>query len=132
MLEHIKKSLDEAYHGIKQGTSKITLRAEEKAKITRISIKVNSLQKEMDSILKRLGNLVYNFRTEKTSGDLFQDIRVQDILKEADNIHAEMIHFREEIDRIRQDYESKIKAVAVPEMKTGEEEGKTNAESGQQ
>ena len=84
MLERIKKSLDEAYHGIRQGTSKITLRAEEKTRLTRISMQVNSLQKEMDGILKRLGNRIYNLREERQEGDIFQDTMIQESIKDAD------------------------------------------------
>ncbi len=122
MLERIKKSLDEAYHGIRQGTSKITLRAEEKTKLTRISMQVNSLQKEMDRILRRLGNGVYNFREERREGDLLQDGEIQEILKDADRVHGDMLQCREEMEQIREDYESRIQAVTPSD--TGEEETK--------
>jgi len=115
MLEKIRKSMDEAYHGIRQGASKITLRAEEKTKLTRISMQVSSMQKEMDSTLKRLGNRVYNFREERQEGDIFQDPMFQEILKDADRIHGDMLQCREEMGHIREDYETRLKAVTLPE-----------------
>lgn len=120
MLERIKKSLDEAYQGIRQGASKITLRAEEKTKLTRISMQVNSLQKEMDGILKRLGNRVYNSREERLEGDLFQDAVIQQILKDADRVHGDMLQCREEMEHIREDYESRLKSITLPEEDVAE------------
>ncbi len=120
MLERIKKSLDEAYHGLRQRTSKLTLRAEEKTKLTRISMQVNSLRKEMDGILKRLGNRVYNFREERREEDLFQDPTIQEILKDADRVHGDMLQCRMEMERIREDYDYRIQAVRLSEEKSAE------------
>jgi len=115
MLEKIRKNLDEAYHGIRQGASKITLRAEEKTKLTRISMQVNSLRKEMDGIQKRLGNRLYDFREERLEGDLFQDAMIREILKEADRVHGDMLQCQEEMGHIREDYETRLQAFTLQE-----------------
>ncbi|NOY52257.1 MAG: hypothetical protein GXP58_01385 [Deltaproteobacteria bacterium] len=131
MLERIKQSLDEAYQGIRKRTSKITLRAEEKAKLTRISMQVKSLQKELDGILRRLGNRIYNFREERREGDLLQDAIIQEILKEADRVHGDMLQCRMEMDKIREDFESRIQAVTPIKTKEGEaKEAEKTVEAG--
>jgi hypothetical protein len=127
MLDKLKKSLDDAFHGIKSGASKVTLRAEEKTKITRLNLRVNTLKKEMDGILMKVGNQVYTFREEQRQGRVFQDDMVAQALDEADVIKEKIIELQQEMDRIREDYELRVKGLEIPsgaETTLAEEEKK--------
>lgn len=115
MLEKFKKSLDETFHGIKTGASKITLMTEEKTKIARLNLKVNSVKKDLDSVMAGLGNRLYTFREEQRPGNVFQDPILSETLDEADQLKEKVAGLQNEMGRIREDYEMRIKGLAMPE-----------------
>lgn len=115
MLEKFKRSLDDAFHGIKTGASKVSLKAEEKTKITRLNLKVTGLKKELDRVMAKLGSRVYTFREEQHEGNVFQDPAFSDILQEADNLKGKVTGLQEEMNRIREDYEARIQGLDIPE-----------------
>jgi prefoldin subunit 5 len=125
MFDKIKKRMDDAFHGMKNGASRMTLLTEEKAKITRIQMKVNSLKKDMDKVLVKLGNRFYSLREEHATNDIYKDDIVAEILKEADNFQADVHELEEEINRIREEYEGRIKSTSSAEEEQEEEKEET-------
>lgn len=114
MLEKLKKNLDDAFHGIKNGASKVTLKAEERTKLTRYSMRINTLKKDMDLIMMRVGNELYTFRDEQRSGIVFEDPTLAEILDEADELKEKMVNLQQEMDQTREDYELRIKGLDIP------------------
>lgn len=110
MFDKIKKTMDDAYQGLKGGASKLTLLTEEKTKITRIQMKVNSLQKDMDKVVARLGNRFYTLREEHADNSIYSDEIVAEILKDADRFHGQVAELEEEINRIKDEYEERVKS----------------------
>ena len=130
MLEKFKQSLDDAFQNVKSGASKLSLRAEEKTKITRLNHKTNSLKKDLDVIMAKLGNRLYTVRQEQVPGDPFQDPAVSEIFAEADQAKEKVTALQQEMAQIREDYEMRIKSLKIsPEA--GEEAEKT-AEAGKE
>ncbi|MDX1763980.1 MAG: hypothetical protein R3231_06640 [bacterium] len=109
MFDKIKKTMDEAYQGLKSGASKITLLTEEKTKVTKMQMKINSLQKDMDKVLARLGNRFYTLREEHAGNTIYDDEIIAEILKDADNFHGQVAELEEEINRIKEEYENRVK-----------------------
>jgi len=125
MIEKFKKGLDETFQGIKTAASKVTLKAEEQTKLTKMNMKIKTLKKDLDGVMARLGNRLYTFRDEQHPERIFQDGLISEILDEADILKEKVISLQEEMDRIREDYEMRIKGLAIPEeaeTSTGEEE----------
>ena len=125
MLEKFKKSLDDAFLGIKTGASKLTLRTEEKARITRLNLKINSLKKDLDGVMTKLGNRLYTFREEQHQENVFQDAIFSEIFEEADSIKEQMVNLQDEMEKIKEDFNMRIQGLTIPEgaetIATGEE-----------
>lgn len=132
MWEKIKKNMDEAYQGIKTATSKVTLKAEEKTKLTRMNLRINTLKKEMDGVMTKMGNRLVTLREQEPQSNVFHDGTIQDLFKEADRIQEDVNKLKLEMDHIREEYEARIHAAgntAGPET-TAKEEGEKTAEAG--
>ncbi len=115
MLERLKKSLDDAYHGIKKGASKITLKAGEKSKLSRMNREINSLKIELDTVMIKLGNRLYTFREEQQPGNVLQDDILSGLFEKADELKENVINLRQEMVHISEDYEMRIKGIGIPE-----------------
>ncbi len=113
MWDKIKKGMDEAYQGIKTATSKITLKAEEKTKLTRMNLRINTLKKEMDGVMTQLGNRLYTLQAQDSQSNVFHDGTIQDLFKEADRIQEDVKKLQQDMDRVREDYEARIHAVGI-------------------
>jgi len=113
MWEKIKKGMDDAYQGIKTATSKITLKAEEKTKLTRMNLRSNTLKKEMDGVMAKMGNRLYTLRTQDSQSNVFHDGTIQDLFKEADRIQEDVNKLQQDMDRIREEYEGRIHGLGI-------------------
>ncbi len=122
MLEKLKKNLDDAYHGIKKATSTITLKAGEKSTLSRMNREINSLKKELDKVLIKLGNRLYTFREEQRPGNIFQDEIFSAILDETDELKENVINLQQEMEHVREKYDLRIKGIETGKETAATEE----------
>ena len=115
MWKNLKKNLEEAFQRIKFLGSKLSLKAEEKAKLARIQVSLRSLQKEMDGIMIELGSAAFAFAEKGKTSDILEEESVKGIMAEADKVHKEVLKVQEEMDHIRKDYEAKIEGLSPHE-----------------
>ncbi|MBI5187395.1 MAG: hypothetical protein HZA01_16940 [Nitrospinae bacterium] len=124
MWKNLQKNLDEGYMKIKSLASMITLKAEEKAKLARMQVRLHSMKKEMDAVMMRLGNEVYTLREQDPSVDIMGKDTVKGIFAEGKRLHGDVLKLQEEMEKIQEEYEAKIKTLYSQEVEeAGEEAG---------
>ena len=110
MLERLTKGLDEAFHGIRKAASKVTLRAEEQARLTRLNLRVKTMTRDLDKVMARLGKRLYALRQAGEQTQIFQDGELAAAAAEADHLTQQMESLRKEMERIREDYALRLQA----------------------
>ena len=112
MLERLTKGLDEALQGIRKSASKLTLRAEEQARLARLNLRVKTLTRDLDKVLVRIGRRLYALRRERGDAASFGDGELAAALGEADRLTEQMESLRRDMERVREDYALRLRGTS--------------------